>query len=127
MIRQAEIADGGLAVDERLFMGKNDVAATQSVSITMKFPSLALRSSTVDASLSNPRQAYFGVTNVERGTTSVHDASWGDACGFVSYGVDNGTDPAAPGTDDVLQFIFTLMTSLAQKGLTGLPLLTRIA
>ena len=107
---EAEIADGATArvVDSRLFMGTADDAATQSVSITMKFPSLALRSSTADSSLSNPRQAYFGVTNVERGTTSVHDASWGDACGFVSYGVDNGTDPAAPGTDDVLQFIFTL-------------------
>ena len=93
-----------------------DADETSSWSVTMRFPKPRLRKSTLDSTLSSPRDAYFGVTSNKYGSSSVYDNSWSDLLGYGARGVvAQGTglshDPAAPaGTTGVNEysFIFSL-------------------
>lgn len=87
-----------------------DDGSPTAFSAFLKFPSMSLRSTTADSTLSSPRDANFGVSVAEVGTDNTFDESYMDLAGFCGYGVQtDATDPSdVTGDDNELQFIFTL-------------------
>ncbi len=101
------------AADEKIVIGPaTDGATTRSTadfSVTLKFPSMALRTTSADSTLSSPRDANFGITTSERGSDSIFDESYMDLAGYCGFGTPVGGDDAtAVGANDEHQFIFTL-------------------
>ena len=105
---------GGLATT-------NDTTTTFKV--TLKFPSMSLRASSADSSLSSPRDANFGISVAKKGTSTVFDESYGDLAGFCGHGASANPVELVTG-EDQHQFIFTLddirYAATAAEGYSGL-------
>jgi len=128
------VVEGGIAstqadpAQDDLSIGpiSGDVATTNDTTttfkVTLKFPSMSLRTSSADSSLSSPRDANFGISVAKKGTSTVFDESYGDLAGFCGHGAS--ADPVGLVTgEDQHQFIFTLddirYASSAAEGYSG--------
>ena len=80
--------------------------------VRMEFPSAGVRKDSKDTTLSSPRDAFWGVSSMEYGSSSVADGSYADLIGYGAAGAsERSADPCALSAVDLqdeFQFIFTL-------------------
>ena len=78
---QAMFIDGGPAANgyaNGLATGNNTVNVSAPMPVQLQFPKVPTRASSTSGSLSNRKQAYWGVYTLEPGSSKVHNAGWGD-------------------------------------------------